>query len=457
MPYNHTPMELPELLHRIEELQARIEAAGPLSTEAKRKLDYRFRLDWNYHSNVMEGSSLTKQETRTIMLGSVTVSGKPIKDVLEMTGHDQVITELLKMAKGELNLSEARIKAVHRAIVREDHPDRQQWVGQWKKDPNYLHNYRGERFDFTPPEDVPQAIHELLDRTKAAMEKIERNDRSATHPALLAFDFHREYVTIHPFHDGNGRTARIFSNLLLMRFGYPPVVIKVEEKDEYNRLLAEVQAYGAPPDLFNAFLAERLIHAEEIVIDAIEGKDLAEDDDIVKRADLLFIQAEGRRLTETERVEHHNKMILNWIELNHPTLIERIQNAFDPFARFFKISDYRYLMQKKDGKGVAMPTFKGVGVDAILQHQKEHPRSQIGMTITFIGFKYDPAIKEKKVVLAVRFMDDEVLLHWYPLKMDDQFSYAELVKDSDMPVMRKMAEKTLADIEKLISKSQKLL
>jgi len=80
----------------------------------------------------------------------------------------------------------------------------------------------------------------------AQVERIERKVKHAPHPALVAFAFHRAYVTTHPFHDGNGRTAGIFSNLLLMRFGYPPVVIRVDEKDTYNNCLAEVQVYGAP-------------------------------------------------------------------------------------------------------------------------------------------------------------------------------------------------------------------
>jgi len=283
-------MTFTELLQRIDTLQQRIVAAGPLGAETKRKLDYRLRLDWNYHSNVMEGSSLTQQETRTIMLGNVTVNGKSIRDVLEMQGHDEVVTMLLNMASGSLQLSEARIKEVHRKIVHEDDPAKKKQVGQWKEEPNHLTNYRGERIDFTPPAEVAEAMHKLLDRTKALMDQIERKAKHAPHPAQVAFAFHREYVTIHPFHDGNGRTARIFSNMLLMRFGYPPVVIRVDEKEIYNRYLAEVQVYGAPTDLFDAFMAERLIRAQELVIDAIEGRSLEEDSDLDKRLKLLDVQ-----------------------------------------------------------------------------------------------------------------------------------------------------------------------
>lgn len=324
------PMTLPELLHRIDEVQARIVAAGPLSTEAKRKLHYRLRLDWNYHSNVMEGSSLTQQETRGIMMGNVTVSGKPIKDVLEMQGHDELVTKLLGMAKGELNLSESRIREVHRAIVHEDDPTKKAQVGQWKTEANYVVNFKGERFDFRPPTEVPQAMHDLLDRTKADIERIERSAKDAPHPALLAFRFHLEYVTIHPFHDGNGRTARIFSNLLLMRFGYPPIVIRVDEKETYNRYLAEVQAYGASPDLFHAFLAERLVRSQELVLDALAGESLEEPDDLDKRLKLLAAIVEGSEGGELKRVRGR----ANTVALMQEWVLALMEKAIPVAQRF---------------------------------------------------------------------------------------------------------------------------
>lgn len=440
-------MELPELLHRIDELQARITAAGPLSPEAKRKLDYRFRLDWNYHSNVMEGSSLTQQETRSIMMGNVTVSGKPIKDVLEMQGHDKLVTDILAMAKGELNLSEARIREVHKAIVHEDEPAKQAQVGQWKKENNYLHNYRGERFDFLPPAEVPEAMHKLLDRTKADIERIERGAKDAPHPALLAFRFHLDYVTLHPFHDGNGRTARIFSNLLLMRFGYPPVVVRVDEKETYNRYLAEVQAYGALPDLFFGFMAQGLIRAQELVLDAIEGRSLEDEDDLAKRADLLFMQAESRRLTAEQQKAQFEQMVASWMQLNHADLIQRIRKTFDVFSKFFKSTDYRYIVQF-DGSRAGMPTFEKFTLAQLMDLRERGERSQIGMNITFAGFKLGAGIKEKKVVVALRFQPNAVLLYWYGPKESDEFGFDDKVSEHPMPVMKKVAEGLFQEIKK---------
>ncbi len=329
-------MALSELLKKIDALQERISTAGPLSPEAKRKLDYRFRLDWNYHSNVMEGSQLTRQETRTIMMGNVTVEGKPIRDVLEMQGHDEVVRTLLGMASGELNLSEKRIKEIHKAIMHEDDPAKKDWPGNWKKHPNHIYNFKEERFDFTAPEDVPDAMHRLLDRTKAALEAIKRGDKNAPHPTVVAFDFQREYVTIHPFHDGNGRTARIFSNLLLLSFGYPPAIIKAEEQEKtaYNRLLAEVQVYGASPDLFNAFMAERLIRSQELVLEVLAGKDIDDADDLDKRLKLIDAQLERGDLGEIVRTRGRETTVALMNEWGL-ALIEKAIPTAQRFNKYF--------------------------------------------------------------------------------------------------------------------------
>lgn len=305
-------MALKDLLQTIDALQQRNAAAGPLSAEVKRRLEHKFRLEWNYHSNVMEGSSLTREETRSIMLRVMNIENKPDKDVMEMRGHDEVITPLLRMAKGEVNLSEARIKEIHKTIIHEEDTEKRKQLGQWKKEQNYVTNYRGERYDFVQPAEVAEAMHQLLDRTKADIDKIERKAKDAPHPALLAFDFHREYVTIHPFHDGNGRTARIFSNLLLMRFGFPPVVIRVRDKNTYNQLLAEVQGYGAPTEAFNEFMGQRLIQSLELVEDAIAGRTIEEEDDLDKR--LTLLDKELAAADPNERLERVlSKETLSWM------------------------------------------------------------------------------------------------------------------------------------------------
>lgn len=275
-----------DTIKQIEHLQQIIGAAGSMPEAVLKKINYKFRLDWNYTSNNLEGNSLTRQETRSVMVGNVTVDGKPIRDIMEMKGHDEVVSKILKLGQGNQSISEKFIKEVHTGIMYEEDPQKRPMIWKWKDTSNYLLNYQGERIDFTSPMEVPEKMHDLVNWVNAESEKIRRKAKHALHPIQLAFKFHLDYVTIHPFYDGNGRTARIFTNLILISFGYLPLYVKPEEKDSYGRYLADVQVYGGEPDLFYDFMGQALLRSEQIVLDAIEGREIEEPEDVFKEIEL---------------------------------------------------------------------------------------------------------------------------------------------------------------------------
>ena len=129
-------MSFEQRLVQVDELQQEINGHGKLPDAVLKKINYKFRLEWNYTSNSMEGNTLTKDETRSVMIGNITVEGKPIKDILEMKGHDEVINAIIKIGKGELNLSEKRIKEIHIGIMHEEDPEKKKAIGQWKTSQN---------------------------------------------------------------------------------------------------------------------------------------------------------------------------------------------------------------------------------------------------------------------------------------------------------------------------------
>lgn len=261
-----------DLLAKIDDNQHFINTSAVLNADLLKKINYQFRLDWNFHSNALEGNTLTQDETRSVMINNITVSGKPLKDVLEIHGHDEVITEILSIGRGQKRLSETRIRNIHQAIMHEDDPKQRENIGKWKKDFNCLYNYRGEKIEFTPPDEIPDAIHKLLNWYSANLEKIGAKKTDALHPVLLAFEFHLQFVTIHPFYDGNGRTARILMNLILISFGYPPAIVLQEEREIYNRYLADVQVYSGTPDLFFKFMADCLLRSQNFILTKIAEK-----------------------------------------------------------------------------------------------------------------------------------------------------------------------------------------
>ncbi|MBZ4044226.1 Fic family protein [Flavobacterium hibisci] len=285
----------------IDAIKSQVATFGELSVEQKRKINYKFRLEWNYNSNSMEGNTLTIEETRSVMVGNLTVNDKPLKDIFEMQGHDKVITEILKIGKGELRLSEKRIKEIHSGIMHEENPKSKNKIGQWKEKANEIINSKGEKYSFVAPEEVPDKIHALLNKTNAAIDAINANKKNAPHPIDVAMDFHLEYLDIHPFYDGNGRTARILTNLILISLGYNPFWINEKDRSIYYNYISDIQGYGGSRELFFEYCAGLIERSEQLVLNAIQDIDIEEEDDLHKEISLLKRQLEGESFTKSPK------------------------------------------------------------------------------------------------------------------------------------------------------------
>ncbi len=331
-------MSFKELLKIIEENQLKIAEYGKFDDEILKKINYKLRLDWNYYSNRMEGGTLTKAETRSVMVGNIDVKGKPFKDVAEMTGHDKIILEVLKMSKGELRISEKRIKDIHKAIMHEEDPEKANQIGQWKKDPNEIIGYKNEKISFTQPGDVANEVHVMLNKTNAELDKI-FTDKDALHPVELASQFHIDYVSIHPFYDGNGRTSRILTNILLMSCGYPTIIIKDEHKQAYYKLLGDIQAYGGKADLFYSFIAERVIESQQLILNALEGKEIDDLDDVDKEIQLFKKQLAAKQIVGTVKKSNEviHKLYFDCIK----NLLDTIVTKHRAFDELFFENEYR--------------------------------------------------------------------------------------------------------------------
>jgi Fic family protein len=338
-------MSYADKIKQVDQLQEKIMAHGALSDAVKKKINYKFRLDWNYYSNRMEGGTLTREETRSVMVGNIDVKGKPIKDVMEMNGHDKVVLDILKIGKGDLRIAEKRIKDIHKAIMHEEDIEKAKQIGQWKAQANEIINYKNEKISFTPPDEVAEAMHELLNKTNAELDAFFTGKKSL-HPVVIASQFHIGYVTIHPFYDGNGRTARILNNLLLISCGLPPIIIKDAYKQAYNQLLADIQAYGGSPELFYAFICDRIIESQQLVLDAIEGKEIEEPDDIDKRIELL-----KKRLTNPDVVTESKSLHTTNEVLGKSIfpLLQSLETKLEKLKELFNSTDRR-MQYNESGK-----------------------------------------------------------------------------------------------------------
>ena len=278
------------IFEECKSLKAKLDALRPLKKEDEDRIMQKFRLDWNYHSNHLEGNSLTFGETKALILFGITAQGKPLKDHFEVTGHNDAIDWILSLVKQDRPLNEMFVRELHTLILKEPYeinaitPDglptkKTVKVGEYKSSPNHVKTKTGEIFRFATPEDTPILMNELIEwYNKKVLEK-------EYSPILLAAEFHYRYIRIHPFDDGNGRTARILMNFILLRFGYPPVIIRTEDKENYFSVLRQADAGVLEP--FIKYIAENLKHSLKIMIAGAKGESIEEKDDLEKEIALL--------------------------------------------------------------------------------------------------------------------------------------------------------------------------
>jgi len=244
-------MEPTALLKKIDEYKAVIDSRRPLTKEEVKELDNYFRIGLTYTSNALEGNTLTISETKVIIEDGITVGGKPLKDCYEATGHAKAYDFMLSAARAEnLVFSEDMILTLHRLFYS-------------SLDTENAGKYRTYQVFITGTEYLPPEASEV----PALMETFisELNDKSKTlHPIALAAFAHRRLVDIHPFTDGNGRTARLLMNLILVNQGYQIVSIPPILRIEYISALQAAQKSKNPSDkAFFQLIAECEIEAQK--------------------------------------------------------------------------------------------------------------------------------------------------------------------------------------------------
>jgi len=280
------------LLGRVDELNAKLEEARPLTDELEQRVLQRFRLWWTYHSNAIEGNRLTQGETEIFLLEGLTAKGKPLKDHLDLRGHSNAINYLLDFIRHKEVLTEAAIRELHKILLIEPYrveaitPTGERTtkivgLGEYKSQPNHTRTPTKEVHFYTAPEDTPAAMKDLLDQYRDHEEK-------KIHPVRIAALFHHRFTAIHPFDDGNGRMARLLMNLLLMQHGYPPVVINLSERDNYLFTLREADQGNLDPII--EFIAAHVITSLDVYLRAVAGEEIHEPTDLEKEIALLGLE-----------------------------------------------------------------------------------------------------------------------------------------------------------------------
>ncbi len=208
---------------RLDEKKKRLDTCRPLPQSVVAKLEEYFRVDWTYNSNAIEGSTITLAETRAILLDGITVNGKPLREHLEVINHSHAIDFVQGLANASEPLTETTIRQIHSLILRTIDDEN---AGSYRRV-----NVRISGSSFVPP-DVSLVAPLMNDFVEWL-----RKNSAGLHPVEQAALAHFKLVNIHPFIDGNGRTARLLMNLILLRTGFPPAVIQLEDRALYYQAL----------------------------------------------------------------------------------------------------------------------------------------------------------------------------------------------------------------------------
>ncbi|MHC1708567.1 MAG: Fic family protein [Bacteroidales bacterium] len=297
-------MPYKENLKKATLLKEELDSFRPLTPEIEQRIMQKFRLDWNYHSSHIEGNQLTYGETKALILFGTTAQAKPLKDHIEMNGHNEAILNIEEIIRQGRPLTESFIRELHQIILKEPYevnaitPDGQPTkkrisIGQYKTTPNHVKTNTGEIFYFATPEETPAKMEELM------VWYNENKDNKDIHSILFATEFHYRFIRIHPFDDGNGRIARLIMNFLLLGKGYPPAIIKTEEKGDYFATL-QLADSGQLEYFFN-YVCIQVIHSLELMLKGARGESIEDEDDLDKKLVLL------RQEVESEDVENEIK------------------------------------------------------------------------------------------------------------------------------------------------------
>jgi Fic family protein len=242
----------------IDQLKARLDAHRPLPAATLASLREDLILRWTYHSNAIEGNTLTLNETKVVLEG-ITIGGKSLREHFEVINHKDAILYVEDLVRDQEALSEWQIKNLHQLVLK--NIDNAQ-AGRYRTVDVKI---AGARHDPPPHYRIAEQMADFLDW--------HRHMAGSLHPVVRAAVVHTRLVLIHPFIDGNGRTARLLLNLELLKSGYWPVVLPVTARLRYYEALDAAWDNDQPGDLtpITDLIAEYVEQELSELVDFLNG------------------------------------------------------------------------------------------------------------------------------------------------------------------------------------------
>ena len=254
-----------QILFSLTEKKKLLDRSRPLPPKILSNLEEWFKVELTYTSNAIEGNTLSRAETALVVEKGITVNGKSLKEHLEAVNHVDALEYINTLANKEhVDITERVILDIHRMILSKI-DDRN--AGRYRNVPVRIAGSRA----IMPN---PNKVRELTEKYTAWLQT-----RSNAHPATLAAEAHYRLVSIHPFTDGNGRTARLLMNLLLIQEGYPLAIISNEDRLSYINSIENAQLGGSLDD-FMRIVYKAVDRSLDIYLESINQSILHDSDSV---------------------------------------------------------------------------------------------------------------------------------------------------------------------------------
>jgi Fic family protein len=221
------------LLARLENKKAQLDALRPLPATAVRRLHEQLTVEWIYNSNAIGGNTLTLRETKLILETGLTIGARSLREHFEVISHKEAIDYVESLAAGEEPVTAFHVQQIHKLLLTRIDDE---GAGQYRRLPVTITGA-----DHLPPQS--SEIRPLMGEWGDWL----IGPALGLQPVVRAALAHHILVAIHPFLDGNGRTARLVLNLMLMRDRYPPAVIERINRRQYYRVLARADSGESAP------------------------------------------------------------------------------------------------------------------------------------------------------------------------------------------------------------------
>lgn len=248
-------LDLPEIsprvrgkLIQIDDLKEKWERKHPLGPSHLKRLREYFDIQYTFESNRIEGNTLSLRETDLIVNKGLTIGGKSMQEHLEAVNHAEAIDYVMDLVLAKIDLNKRNILDIHRLILKGIDSEN---AGVYRKVPVRI---SGSSNELPQPHRLDSMMFDYFQFYQSYCKKL--------HPVILAAEMHERLVSIHPFIDGNGRTARLVMNLILLRHGYTRANIKgsPESRAKYYEALDAVQS-DANPEYFHELVADECLES----------------------------------------------------------------------------------------------------------------------------------------------------------------------------------------------------